>query len=70
MATILMAMATTRTLATATRWRALKRAMARVARAMTVAMAARAMATAMKKATAMDGEGDVDNGKSNSYSDK
>ena len=76
MATIAMVMAATYTMTTATRWQAMKRAMARVARAMmtatkrAMAMAARAMATAMKNAIAMDGEGNVDDGKSDGNGNK
>ncbi len=71
-----MAIETTRTMAMAIRWWASKRAMARVARAMTTAskrakaMASRAMATATKRAIMTDGEGNVDNGKSNGNNDK
>ncbi len=71
MATIAMAVATTLAMAMGTRWGAMKRAMARVARAMmtatkrAMAMAARAMVMATKRATATDGEGNVNNCKSN-----
>ncbi len=76
MATIVMAIATTRAMAMATRWWATKRAMARVARAMTtaakraMATAARAMATATKRAITTDKEGNVDNDKSDGDGDK
>ncbi len=52
------------------RWRAMKWAMARAARAMTtatkraMATTAKSMAMGTKKAMAMDGEGNVDEGKS------
>ncbi len=76
MATIAMVMAATCTMTTAMRWQAMKRAMARVERAMMtaikrgMAMAARAMATAMKNAIATDGEGNVDYGKSDGDGNK
>ncbi len=70
MATITMAMATTRAMETAMRWRVTKRAMGSAAGAMTMAtkramaMGARAMATATKREIVTDGEGNVDDSKS------
>jgi hypothetical protein len=76
MATMAMAMATTLTMATARRWQATKRPMARAARAMMTATkramvtVVRAMATVTKRAIVMDREGNVDNGKINGDSNK
>ncbi len=63
MATMAMETASTPAMATAMKWRAMKRAIARAARAMIMAMkktmsvAARAIAMATKRAMATDGDG-------------